>query len=174
MTTNIKAGSLLARATQDRDERVQELTLELPIPTWDKNLLWGFQCRERSWLEEKLSNIQRSKRTTRDLETDVDLLIEATDSFWLYDPGKSIGGRRLGPDPQTRQMRDDYVRIEDSQDLAEALEAKIDNGSLLAPSTQLVLWLFRGNGSAIGSFAGRLVIWMQNTDIDVSKVTLGE
>lgn len=178
--TNIKPKSYLAGVAADRDERIKDLSLELAIPTWDKKLLWGFRLENRDWLEKKVGNGSGS----RELETDIDALIEATQEFWFFDPAHAIEGRRLHPDQKTGKPRDEYVRVEDEsgaplrcdQALAEALDftPTDERKSGLSPSTQLVLHLFKGNGAAIGAFVGRLVMWMQNTDLDVTKATLGE
>lgn len=176
--SNIKASSFLGSAAKARDEKVKELTVELAVPTWGRQLLWGFTVIDRDWLDEYVN--EQSKRT---LESDIDLVVKGTDAFWFLDPDHQIEGKRLHDDPKTGRKRDDYVRIETEegqavkpdQALAEALEfTTVDSPGSPPPSTQLVLYLFKNNGVAVGSFATRVSMWMQNTDLDVSQNTLGE
>ena len=176
---NIKAKSFIGKVVRERDEKVKALSLELPIPTWGKKLLWGFQPVPRKALEDMTTGPDANKR---DFETDITTLIDNTNGFWLFDPSHAIEGTRLGPDPFTGADRSKYVRLEFENgqpipcddNLAEALDFKPTDSSPLAPSTQLVMHLFKENATAIGSFVGRLVMWTQNTDLDVTKAQLGE
>lgn len=157
---------ILAKIAQDREERVQDLHLDLPIPTWDKQLVARFSVMPRKQME-KFSD---KKRT---LEVDLDFLIQACSALYAYDPEHSVEGC------ERMEENEDYVRIEDEDGpitFEERLGVKLGMTQEQDPTRarNVVLYCFKDNGIAVSGFVIRVVTWMQNTDAKVAADLVGE
>lgn len=153
----------LARIAQERDERVHDVHLDLPIPSWGDSLVGRFRVVSRKEIE-KFAGRKAS------LETDMDLVIKATVELYAHDPEHSVKGTRM-------DENEDYVRIEDSEGLpvtwTTVLAEKLGKADLT--SGRMVLnYCFRENGIAVAGFALKLFRWMQNTDVEVAEAISGE
>lgn len=153
----------LARLAQERDERVQDVHLDLPIPSWDGSLVGRFNVVSRKQIEKFAG-----RKAT--LETDMDLVIQATAALYAHDPDHAFPGERM-------DENEDYVRIEDEDGnvvtwttvLAEKLGKKD-----LTSGRMVLNYCFRENGIAMSGFALKLFRWMQNTDSEVAEAISGE
>lgn len=156
--------SLLEGIARRRDERVQDLHLDLPVPTWDGDLVARFDIMGRKAVE-KFAQAKRS------LDNDLDFIIKATRELYLHDTSRTAPGTRM-------ENNEDYVRIEEEDTghvvgwdsvLAEKL-----GHSELTSAKAVVLYCVKDNGLAVGGLAGKLITWMQNTDAEVADAISGE
>lgn len=156
--------SVLAGITKRRDERVQDLHLDLPIPTWDGDLIARFEILPRKVVE-KFATAKRS------LDNDLNFIIRATRELYLLDPSKAGPGTRM-------ELNDDYVRIEDDDSgqpvrWDSVFAAKLEHPEL-GTAKDVLLYCVKDNGLAVGGLAGKLITWMQNTDAEVAEALVGE
>lgn len=157
---------ILAKTAAKREERVADLHLDLPVPTWDGDLIARFGILDRD--DPDLDKLNGAKRTT---QVDIQVLIKSVDSLWLRDP------ERMFPEGIRMKDNEDFVRLDDEKT---GLPVKFDQtlatmlGVNLDTAVNVVLYVFKNNGIAIGGFVSRLQIWMQNTDAKVSQDLLGE
>lgn len=174
-----KQGSLAAQIAARRKEAKKDLSAELAVPTWEiggeKSLLWSFRIVPKKILDDFADK-------KRSLEGDVTLLVEAHNGFYFLDQSRSIPGMRLEEDKDGRD-RSMYVRCED-EDTGEVVGPDLSFATVIgfqpnpssqaSESTQLVLHLVQDNEAAIANMVGRLMAWQQNTDLDITKLMLGE
>lgn len=156
--------SVLASIAKRRDERVQDLHLDLPIPTWDGDLIARFEILPRKVVE-KFATAKRS------LDNDLNFIIRATRELYLLDQSKSAPGTRM-------EDNGDYVRIEDDETgqpvrWDTVLAAKLEHPDL-ETAKAVLLYCVKDNGLAVGGLAGKLITWMQNTDAEVAEALVGE
>lgn len=153
------------RLAQSRDERVQDIHLDMPIPTWDGDLVARFDVLDRDEVE-KFANRRRSS------EGDLDFIIKATRELYMRDSDHQANGAKR------HEFNDEYVRIETEEgasvrwdtSLAEFLQKPED----LKTSREVLLFCVKNNTLAIGGLAGKLIMWMQNTDAEIADSLLGE
>ena len=155
---------LLARLAQEREERVQDLHLDLPIPTWDGSLVARFGILERKALE-KFANAKRTP------EADMDFLIMAVRELYVHDPDKQLeGGERMDGNI-------DYVRLEDDNGIPvkfdATLAAKLGQAELTT-ARDVIAYCFKQNTIATSAMALKVIQWMQNTDLQVAEALVGE
>lgn len=163
--------SVLQRITQERDERVQDLHLDLAIPTWDRNLIGRFTVIDRKQLEK----FADKKRST---DQDADFVLGSIDSLWVKDPDKELTGDRMDEDG-TDSPEGVYVRLEDENgqplkfdtQFAEAIDAP---EQIRGNGRAILGYCFGANGVALGNFAATLIAWMRNTDFKVAEDLVGE
>lgn len=156
---------VLSKISKEREERVQDLHLDLPIPTWDKDLVARFSVMPRKQME-KFSD---KKRT---LEVDLDFLIQACTALYARDVDHSFPGERM-------EENDDYVLVADD-DGPVTFEERL--GRMLGMTEEqdptrarnVVMYCFKDNGIAVSGFVIRVVTWMQNTDAKVAADLVGE
>jgi hypothetical protein len=154
---------LLSTLREQRDERVQELYLDLPIPTWDKSLVARFGVMERK-------EIEAIGRRKRNAETDMDFLIRAVQEIYAYDPGKTAEGKRM-------EHNESYVRVEDEQGLPILFDTRLAEKMGVEDATtarDVLRYLVKFNDIALGGMGQRVITWMQNTDADVADELVGE
>lgn len=153
----------LANLRQQRDERVRDLHLDLPIPTWDGALVARFDVAPRKEVEK----FGRQKRTQ---DADCDFLINHVRCLYALDREKVVDAERM-------EENEDYVRIEDENGLPVKFDIRLAEkmGVTDATSAREVLqYLVKFNGIAIGGMAAKLIMWMQNTDAEVADSLVGE
>lgn len=159
---------LLKKTATKRAERVKDLHLDLPIPTWDGDLVARFGILPRR-------EVEAFSEKRRSLDADMDFLITATHCLYARDPDHTSEGERM-------EENDDYVRVEAEdgralkfeQSLGEALGMKVaeENGTIRGRT--VVMYCFKDNAIAIGGFVARVVTWMQNTDAEIAERLVGE
>lgn len=158
---------LLQKLNEEREERVQDLHLDLPIPTWGGDLVARFDVMERN-------HVERFAKQKRSVEADCDFVIRSVRELYMRDEDKVFEGQRMEVNP-------DYVRIEHDVDgvavpvkfdkmFAEAL-GKADE---LQSAREVLMFCVKDNALAIGGLAGKLVTWMQNTDAEIADSLAGE
>lgn len=161
---------LLAKVAQQRDERVQDLYLDLPIPSWDGALVARFDVLPRKDIQRFIQNQSMGRDRDSGIQNDASFLAAACRGLYLLDPEKESEGSRMEGD-------DRYVLIEgvggspvkfDTQ-LAEKLQR-----TELNSAAEVVMYCFKGNDVALGAMALKVFQWMQNTDKEVADSLVGE
>lgn len=154
---------ILAQIASERNERVQDVFLDLPIPSWGGSLVGRFNVIGRRDME-KFSKRQGSR------DADTDFLIMSTRELYALDEARTAQGERM-------EENDDYVRIEDENNhpvlWTKVFAEKIGKTDLTS-GRQVLDYCFRHNGIAISGMAIRLFRWMQNTDAEVADTIVGE
>lgn len=154
---------ILTRIAQQREERVQDLHLDLPIPTWDGALVARFEVLPRK-------DMEIFARRKAGSEADQDFLIRCTKELYVLDPGHEYEGQRM-------EDNDDYARIEDDQGRAvtwsEVLADKLGKPEF-TKARDVLVYCFKGNMIALSGMAVRCIKWMQNTDAEVAEAISGE
>lgn len=176
---DIAAGSsLLDNIVREREQRVAEEYAELDIPTWDGSLKAVYEVVERTELEKMIRRIQNrvQKAAKAGVNTDsgggsvadADFLIKACVGIVAYgsdDAGDEIKeqvgdglnmtfAQRLGkPHPDNPE----HVIIPDPDNPEGEPRAIIRN------PRDLVVYLVKGNGIALGVHAQKVARWMQDT-----------
>lgn len=161
--------NLFAKIAQDREERTKNLHLDLPIPTWDGDLVARFKVIPRPEMESFVNK-------KRNVETDIDFLVRCLDSVWVKDADKTIvSGTRMEENPEYVQVVDDDTGEPIGLDFRFAEKIGMPGSEEEKERVRnVVLYTFKNNGIAIGGFVGRLVQWLQNTDADVTGAIVGE
>lgn len=157
---------LLNRIAQEREERVQDLHLDLPIPTWDGYLVARFNIMERKRLEKFL----KGRKGSQGVDNDASFLAQTLRELYLLDPEKEATGTRM-------EDADAYVRIEDeagSPVKFDATLAKKLGQDEMVTAKDVVLYCFKFNELAVGAMAVKVMQWMQNTDKEVAESIVGE
>lgn len=160
--------NLLTNLKEQRNERVQDLHLDLPIPTWGKDLVTRFDVLGRK----KVEKFGKQKRT---IEADQDFVLQAVREIYAYDPGGDTPGMRM--DEGTDKENRDYVRVE-TEDGAPVkfdreLALKLEEPQL-GSGREILMYCVKDNAIAVGGLAGRLITWMQNTDAEIADTLAGE
>lgn len=156
--------NLLSSIAARREERVQDLHLDLPVPTWGGDLIVRFGLLERSQVEE-FGN--KSKRTTND---EMDFLLSAVRGLYVKDPHKTQPGPRM-------EEHDEYVQLVDDNEQPVGFTtvfAEMIGAPTMESARQVLLYSVKDNQIAIAGMAGRLVTWMQNTDAEIADALAGE
>lgn len=155
---------LLKQIASKREERVQDLHLDLPVPTWEGDLVVRFNVLPRKQVE-KFATRKRS------VEADTNFIISSTRELYLFDPNGTAPGERM-------EENTDYVRIEDDESGMpvrwDAVLAEKIGKSELQRAHDVLMYCVKDNALAIGWIAGRLITWMQNTDSNIAESLVGE
>lgn len=155
---------LLTQIKQKRDERVQDLHLDLPLPTWDGDMYVRFRILDRADVE-KFSNQKRSS------ETDGNFIVKAASEIYIKDSeGLITDGVRHEENPE-------YVRLDDEtgtpivfdQRLAEKLGEE-----QITTARGILMFCLKDNAIALGGLTLQVITWMQNTDNKVGSSIAGE
>src|SRR3954453_5658674 len=93
-------GDVFKNITAKRDERVKDLHLDLPVPTWDRDLIARFAILPRK-------EVEAFANKRRNLEADMDFIIKATHELYVVDPEHQV------EDAKRMEENEDYVRVED-------------------------------------------------------------
>lgn len=153
----------LSRIAESREARVQNLHLDLPIPSWGGDLVGRFLVISRKDMEKFAGRKAGS-------EADMDFIIKATHELYALDTEGNVEGERM-------EDNEDYVRVEDDHGNAvlwtSVLAEKIGQAQLTR-SREVLEYCFRGNLIAVSGFAMKLFRWMQNTDSEVAEAISGE
>jgi len=154
---------VLQRIAAQREERVRDLHLDLPIPSWDRALIGRFKVLPRK-------EVEKFGQRKPGPESDADFIIRATHELYIFDASHEAEGERM-------EENDDYVRLEDEHGTpitwTAALAEKL-NQSELTRSREVLEYCFGGNMLAVSGFSVKLVRWMQNTDSQVAEAISGE
>jgi hypothetical protein len=160
--------AVFSQAAKSRNVRVEDIHLDLPIPTWNGDLVGRFQVIDREVIDKFAAQESRSK------EMDADFVIKAVRELYLHDPEGAVEGDvvRMKEDP-------DYVRIDSDggtpakfdQVLAEKLGLDLE---VFKTARSVLEFCFKDNYVAIGGMASSLLRWMQNTDNKVVGQLVGE
>jgi hypothetical protein len=155
--------SYLEQLKKQREQRVQDIHLDLPIPTWGRDLIGRFEVVERKIIE-KIGAQRRS------LEADLDFVIRATRELYMYDPDRQAPGQRM-------EENEDYVRVEGEDGLA--VKWDTDLATLLGEpelksARAVVMYCLKNNAVSVGGLAETLIVWMRNTDTEVAEALVGE
>lgn len=155
---------LLSEIAAKRAERVQDIHLDLPVPTWGGDMVARFDVMSRKQVE-KFASRKRS------VEADANFIIAATRELYLFDPSGTAAGHRM-------EENSDYVRIEDEETglpvrWDKVLASKLGK-SELERAYEVLMYCLKDNALATGGLAGRLINWMQNTDAEVAEALVGE
>lgn len=154
---------LLARIAQEREERVQHLTLDLPVPTWDGDLIARFEIMPRKVLED----FAKRKRTP---EVDMDFILQSVTALYVRDQEKVLD------DAQRNDKDDNYALLADEN----GVPVKFDNrlaqklGIPAEKARDVLLFCFKDNTIAVSAMAIKAIQWMQNTDATVAEAIVGE
>lgn len=172
MTDQPSRNSLLARKRAARDERVKDLSLYLPVPSWGGDLVLKLGVLERSQIEKFQEGERNAKR-------DANFLAMATKEVYMHDPDQEQPGPRMPSNDQISNS-EEYVLLQDEHGLPIGLDARfveslgLDDEAALNEPDKVVLYVFANNTIAQGSFVVRVMRWMENTDVKVSGSLVGE
>lgn len=157
---------IFQKAVDDREERVRDLHLDMPLPTWDGDMVVRFDILGREVIE-KFANA--TKRTP---EMDLDFVLKATREIYIHDPEHAAEGEVL-----RMPENDDYILLQSETGLPvkfdQLLAEKLRQGQL-TKARDILLFCVKGNMIAIGGLATKLINWMQNTDAEVAGQLVGE
>src|SRR5690349_13352134 len=126
---------LLTTLAAKREEKVQDLHLDLPVPTWDRTMVIRYNVVDRK-LVEKFSGM-----TKRTVEADCDFVIAAVREIYLHDPENLVeDGTRMKEDPN-------YVRLEDGGTLVriDSVLAEKLGQSDLTKAREVLMYLVKDN-----------------------------
>lgn len=154
----------LAHLKEQREERTQDLRLDLPVPTWDGDLFVRFNILPRKVVE----RFANKKRT---VETDMDFIIQATREFYMKDSQRQVEGALRNDNDE------DYVRVESGEGTATlwpGLAAAMDEPEVGANPHKVLMYCVKDNGLAVTGLAAKLITWMQNTDTEIAEALSGE
>lgn len=155
---------LLTSLKEQREERVRDLHLDLPIPTWDGALVARFDVMDRS----KVERFAKQKRT---VEADQDFIINSVRELYALDKERIVTGA------QRMAGNEDYVRVEDESGAPVKFDAMLATQigePELTKAREVLMYCVKNNAIAIGGLAARLIQWMQNTDAEVADALAGE
>jgi hypothetical protein len=163
-------GNVFENIAARRDERVKDLHLDLPVPTWDRDLIARFAILPRK-------EVEQFANKRRNLEADMDFIIKATHEIYVFDPEHNAE-----EDAKRMDENDDYVRVEDEtgrplgfeQLFGEKIGMKPEEGQETIRARKVVMYCFKDNSIAIGGFTVKVINWMQNTDAEVADSLVGE
>lgn len=155
---------ILRQISDKRDKRVEDIHLDLPVPTWDGDMIARYDIISRKAVE-------KFAKQKRSVEADVNFIISATRELYIYDPSQAASGTRM-------EHNAEYVRLEDEESgmplkWDKVLAEKLGHPEL-ERAVDVVLYCVKNNALAIGGMAGKLITWMQNTDAEVAEALVGE
>lgn len=137
---SIAAGkSLLDRVKERRAQQAEDDALTLDIPSWGGDLKARYKVIPRSELEEVLKRAQ--KKSADNVLADADFLIKACIGI-------------VAVDPETGE--EEEVASGYNMPFAQTL------GAEASTARELVVYLCKGNGIALGAHAQRVALWMQD------------
>lgn len=154
--------SILRRAQERRSNQTDELDLD--IPSWDGSLIGHYHVVDRNKLADDAKKIlARAKGNDPNaaIESDIKFLTRATAGFSVRDPDTG-----------------EVIRLKDSGDfdigireLPRYLELGEDAG--VETPDDVILYLFKNNGVAIGAHAMDVARWMRDPSKDPDAGPLG-
>lgn len=162
---------LFEKAAKKREERVRDIFLDLPLPTWDGDLVVRFVVVDRDYIDKFAA---ADKRTP---EMDMDFVITATSRIYMHDPDGAAEGDdveyMVNADGTTNEeyillKNDAGTPVKFDQTMAEML-----GQDQLRKARDVLSYCVKGNMIAIGGLAGKLVNWMQDTDTKVAGSIVG-
>lgn len=158
--------SLLKKAAEEREERVRDLHLDLPIPTWNKTLVGRFVVLDPETTK------RFGKRDPTDETAAMDILIAATKELYLLDPDSEQPGTRM-------EGNKDYVRLEDEEGMPvrwdERLVLMLElDPAIFKTARDILVYCFKDNLASIMSFSLTVQRWISNTDTKVAEAIVGE
>lgn len=158
---------LFDRIVEERTERVQDVHLDLPVPTWNGDLVVRFNVLERDDIE-KFANAPK-----RNPKLDLDFVIKATRELYIYDPEGAVNGT------VTRMPENnDYVRVETDSGTSVRWDAnlaeKLRIPGEITKARDVLTFCVDNNLVAVSGMATKLITWMQNTDVEIAGALVGE
>jgi hypothetical protein len=141
--------SILARIKADRDARSTSEHVDLPIPTWNGDLVARYVVIERRAVE-KLADPKLAGTA------DLDFLIRACHGVFMRDDNGDMIA-----------LADDAGPVRFDARLAMLLGIEATTGR------DVVQYLFRANALAIGAHAAKVADWMQDTSQVIDGAILG-
>lgn len=153
-TDETPAGSLLDRVRARRDERLADEHLDLPVPTWDGDLVARYRVVQGEVWERITKRLQSGKS---DPNTDADFLVAACSSVLLRDED----GRLQPIEHEGREVGFD-------KGLASVLGLEVER------AREVVAFLVGDNPVALGLLSAKVVGWMQDTSAEVEGQIVGE
>lgn len=155
--------SLLGRIKEQREERLKDESLTLPIPTWGGDLLARYRVMDRKEMMSLARRVREIQRKTGNADAatgDTDFILKACECVLVKDP--ESGEIKELDDPQTGML------VGYDQRLAQALGLEVEK------ARDVLLHLFNNNAVAIGAHALKIARWMQDTSREVDDEVLGE
>lgn len=152
----VDAASRLAQIRAERDALAGAEYLDLPIPTWNGDLVARYQVIERRQAERLQQQFAKAKGGG---DSDLDFIIRACVSIWMPDADGTL----------VRVETDDGRPVRYDGQLAQLLG--LDDPQMTA--RQIVGYLFRENQIAISAHANRVATWMQDTSVEVDGAIRG-
>lgn len=162
--------SWIQRVRDERDERVQDESLKLGMPTWGPSdhpdLVIEFGVVPRVQLEhfqrEAAKRQRKNKGQPGASETDISFLAAACQGVYLRNPETD----------KLVKLEKDSLPIRLDKRLADMLALDADGPG--KDSHTLALYLVKDNGVALGALALKVAKWMTNTSAEVEDAILGE
>lgn len=155
--------SVLSKITAARAERVQDLHLDLPIPTWNGDLVARLNVLPRP-------KVEAFEKKTREAYRDAEFFLSAVREIYVLDPGKEQPGTRM-------KENQDYVRIEDENGtpvlFTDQFAAMLGVPEITNP-VEVLRYCVKSNDTAIGNLVSRYGVWIANTDAQVAETVTGE
>jgi hypothetical protein len=178
---------LMAKTAAARNERVKELHLDLPVPSWNGDLVMRFNVVDRDKIDEL------SAKSKRGSEDEIDLLVSNVQSLWVWGPEAALKAAEIDEAEMAKLERmvdnENYFKLVDDRGIEIKFDIQLldyfydpDNPdpTMVAvkenPTVKAILvdWLYAGNRVAIGESVGRLLTWSGNTDRKVSETIVPE
>lgn len=153
---------LLRKISQERERRVESLHLDLPIPTWDEQLVARFEVLPRKEFEK----FAKGKASP---DNDANFVIRSCAALYLHDPEHLAEGQRM-------EENDDYVRIEDETGMPVGFDAMLAEklGIKAERAIDVLMYCFKDNVLSVSALGQKVVRWMQNTDTQIAEAISGE
>jgi hypothetical protein len=166
---------LMAKTAAARNERVKELHLDLPVPSWNGDLVMRFNVVDRDKIDEL------SAKSKRGSEDEIDLLEAALKAAEIDEAEMAKLERMVDNENYFKLVDDRGIEIKfDIQLLDYFYDPDNPDPTMVAvkenPTVKAILvdWLYAGNRVAIGESVGRLLTWSGNTDRKVSETIVPE
>lgn len=160
--------SWIERVRKERDERVEDESLKLGMPTWGPadfpDLVAEFGVLPRPQLErfQREASKKRKKGQTGASDTDIGFLVAACRAIYFRNPETQ----------ELIKLAKDDQPIRFDKRLSETLN--LDPEGPGKNSQSLLLYLVKDNGVALGALALKVARWMTNTSAEVEDAILGE
>lgn len=161
--------SWIQQVRKERDERIQDESLTLGMPTWGDpehpDLAVEFHVIEKDRLEEfqRESRKQRRKKGGSRAATEADVR-------FLCEAATVVKMRRPDTD-KLIELRDAKGPIRLDKRLGALLGLEDEQ---MSNSMALLMYLVKDNGVALGSMSVTLARWMTNTSREIAEAVVGE
>lgn len=153
--------SILRRAQEKRKSQTDELDLD--IPSWDGVLVGHYKVVDRKKLMDDAKEILgRSRRNDANtaIESDIKFLLRAIVGFSVRDPDTST-----------------LIRLRDEHEFdigVRELPRHLEMDENVSTPDDVILYLFKNNGVAIGAHAMQVARWMRDPSKGADDGPLGQ